>query len=67
MRYIVRKFIDASTVQEAIAKESETPIHDVYLKEGEEPKPRPSDTCSAVGFYLPAYEDPAIPSDRKKA
>jgi hypothetical protein len=52
VRYILRKFVDANTVLEAIAKEPTTPIHDVYLKEGEEPKSA-AGGCSAVGFSAP--------------
>jgi hypothetical protein len=38
MRYILRKFVEAATVEEALAKDASTPVHDAYLKEGEEPK-----------------------------
>jgi hypothetical protein len=48
MRFVIRKYIDATTVREAIDKEPETPIHDCYLKEGEEPpKSQPKDL---IGF-----------------
>lgn len=52
MRYIIRKFVDAQTVAEAISKEPQTPIHDAYLKEGEEPN-ESGGYCSAVGFGVP--------------
>ena len=56
MRYILRKFIDADSVLEAIAKEPAAPLHDVYLKEGEEPKPG-AGSCSAIGFFNPTEDN----------
>lgn len=38
MRFIIRKFVDAETAKEALEMEPKVPVHDVYLKEGEEPK-----------------------------
>jgi hypothetical protein len=49
MRFVIRKYIDATTVKEAIDKEPETPIHDCYLKEGEEPpKSQPKDQSDSA-------------------
>lgn len=56
MRYIIRKFVDAATVSEALRKEPETPVHDVYLKEGEEPHKGDS-YVNAVGFYCQPESD----------
>jgi hypothetical protein len=52
MRYIIRKFVDAKTVQEAMSKEQNTPVHDCYLKDGEQPKSE-NEGCSAIGFQIP--------------
>lgn len=38
MRFILRKYVDAENAKEALAKDRKTPVQDVYLKEGEEPK-----------------------------
>lgn len=57
MRYILRKFIDADSVAEAIAKAELTPIHDVYLREGEEPKRGDLSSCHAIGFSSPPVSD----------
>jgi hypothetical protein len=37
MKYILRKFIDADSVQDAVRKDRKTPVHDCYLKDGEAP------------------------------
>lgn len=70
MRYILRKFIDADSVSEAIAKAEATPLHDVYLREGEEPKRSEGSSCHAIGFSSPLSDtwrsDEVIGSDRKK-
>lgn len=71
MRYILRKFIDADSVSEAIAKAEATPIHDVYLREGEEPKRGEGSSCHAIGFSSPPVSDSwrsdeIVGSDRKK-
>lgn len=57
MRYIIRKFIDADTVEQALVKEKKTPVHDAYLKEGQEPDGRDGEGCSAIGFYVPAEDN----------
>jgi hypothetical protein len=50
MRFIVRKFVDATNVADALGKEPQTPVHDVYLKEGEEPKR--GDPKDLIGFRI---------------
>jgi hypothetical protein len=65
MRYILRKFVEAATVAEALAKDASTPVHDAYLKEGEEPKGGGgSSFVSAIGFALSPCDDG--PTLRKK-
>lgn len=49
MRFILRKFVDANGAAEALAMDSKTPVHDVYLKEGEEPK-RSTEIKDVIGF-----------------
>jgi hypothetical protein len=49
MRYILRKFVEAPDVAAALAMDSHTPVHDAYLKEGEEPK-RVDQLSPAIGF-----------------
>jgi hypothetical protein len=49
MRFIVRKFVDADTAKEALDKEASVPVHDIYLKDGEEPK-RDNSPKDCVGF-----------------
>jgi hypothetical protein len=55
MKYIIRKFVDASTVQEAIRMDRKTPVHDCYLKEGEEMHEQSS--TSAIGFHAEPESD----------
>lgn len=50
MKYIIRKFVDAETVQDAIKKDRRTPVHDCYLKDGEHPKDERLE--SAIGFSV---------------
>jgi hypothetical protein len=38
VRFILRKFVEADTAKQALALDRATPVHDVYLREGEEPK-----------------------------
>ena len=69
MRYILRKFVEAETVAAAVAKDATTPVHDAYLKDGEEPK-RGDGLTSAVGFSIPLDEsrlDGEIVGSRKKS
>jgi len=37
MRFILRKYVDAANAKEALRMDRKTPVHDVYLKDGEEP------------------------------
>jgi hypothetical protein len=55
MKYILRKFVDAATVAEALAKDSRTPVHDCYLKEGEHP-PECGGMVSPIGFAAPLQQ-----------
>lgn len=57
MKYILRKFVEAETVAAALLKDSSTPVHDAYLKEGEEPK-HPDGSVAAIGFRA----DPPAPA-----
>jgi hypothetical protein len=52
MRFILRKFVDANTVKEAVAMDRKTPVHDCYLKEGEEPD-KSSPPKDLMGFIHP--------------
>lgn len=66
MKYVIRKYVDAENVQQAIERESSTPVHEVYMKdEGELDKGKSSFT-NAVGFmfYPPSEEDSS--SGRRK-
>lgn len=69
MRYILRKFVDADTVEQAVALDKNCPVHDAYLKEGEQPKEPPS-SVSAVGFSVPNTDewrkDEILTSNAKK-
>lgn len=49
MRYILRKYVDAPTAKQALKLDRKTPVHDVYLKDGEEP--RKDIQTQAVGFH----------------
>jgi hypothetical protein len=60
VRYILRKFVEAGTVEEALSKDSSTPVHDAYLKEGEEPKGNTLFT-HAIGFSAPV--DGPVPDE----
>lgn len=50
MRYILRKYVEANSAAEALKLDRKTPIHDLYLKDGEEPK-TPTRT-DAIGFMV---------------
>ena len=67
MRFILRKYVDASHAAEALAMDRDTPVHDVYLKDGEEPK-REDKQKDLIGFVydgpIGPYEDE--PTMRKK-
>lgn len=57
MKYILRKYVDAKNAKDALALDKKTPVHDLYLKDGEEPKQ--GSTTTAVGFRVPvtSWED----------
>lgn len=63
MRFILRKYVDAQNAAEALAMDVGTPVHDIYLKEGEEPKR--NEAIRLIGFYLPAGSEKEI-EERKK-
>lgn len=69
MRFILRKYVDADNAKDALKLDRKTPVHDVYLKDGEEPKRKDGGSCSAIGFIHP--EEPSYgyvgePNCRKK-
>jgi len=51
VKYIIRKYVEASSAAEALKLDRKTPVHDLYLKEGEEP--RGSKVTLAAGFIVP--------------
>lgn len=56
MKFILRKYVDAASPAEALKLDRKTPVHDVYLREGEEPKTgAPKDL---IGFRHP--EEPSM-------
>lgn len=63
MRFILRKYVDASHAAEALAQDPSTPVHDVYLKDGEEPRRGGNDEKQKdlIGFVhdtpIGPYED----------
>ncbi len=57
MRFILRKYVDAENAKEALSKDRKTPVHDVYLKDGEEPK-RNDSPKDQIGFVHP--EEPTM-------
>ncbi len=61
MRFILRKYVDAANAREALSKDRKTPVHDVYLKDGEEPK-RNEQPKDLIGFALDT-ETPIGPYD----
>lgn len=54
MRFILRKYVDAENAKEALSLDEKTPVHDVYLKDGEEPK-KPESMKDLIGFRV--YQD----------
>jgi hypothetical protein len=64
MRYILRKYVDAPTAKDALKLDKSTPVHDIYLKDGEEPK-RDSTPKDLIGFWMPG-ENEEIYEMRKK-
>lgn len=66
MKFILRKYVEAATPAEAIKLDKKTPVHDVYLREGEEPKSgNPKDV---IGFWHDTEVGPYIGEEvaRKK-
>jgi hypothetical protein len=57
VKFILRKYVEADTPLAALAMDEKTPVHDVYLREGEEPKSggAPKDL---IGFMHP--EEPSF-------
>jgi hypothetical protein len=55
VRFILRKYVDADDAREALALDEKTPVHDVYLKDGEEPK-RDNAVKDCIGFVQKADE-----------
>lgn len=52
MRFILRKYVDADNAHDALSLDEKTPVHDVYLKDGEEPK-RNDAPRDLIGFRHP--------------
>lgn len=65
MRFILRKYVDAENASEALSLDSNTPVHDVYLKDGEEPKLRRTEVRDLIGFYLPPPQDEIYEAKKK--
>lgn len=63
MKYILRKYVNADSAKEALALDRKTPVHDLYLKDGEEPKERAF--THAVGFHV-APADESVPYEYQK-
>ena len=63
MKYILRKFVEAETVQDAIRLDRRTPVHDCYLKAGEQPS---ADMGYAIGFQTPRDSDVPYEMRRKR-
>jgi hypothetical protein len=63
MKYVVCKLIEADSVQEAMRKERKTPVHECYLKDGEEPKGY--ERTDVVGFAAPSEVDEVYEMRRK--
>lgn len=63
MKYILRKYVDAESAKEALALDRKTPVHDLYLKDGEEPKVQ--SFTHAVGFHAPIPDD-SVPYELRK-
>ena len=65
MRFILRKYVDALNAADALRLDATTPVHDVYLKEGEEPKR--IETVNLIGFRAPSISQDTIDERRKKS
>lgn len=62
MKYIIRKFVDAETVQDAIRLDRKTPVHDCYLKDGEQPEGGMN--TSLIGFQ--AHTESEVPYELRR-
>lgn len=53
--YLLKKFVRAKSATEALAKDKETPVHEVFLVSD---KPDHGDLLPAVGFHVvkPEFE-----------
>jgi hypothetical protein len=58
MRFILRKYVDANTAAEALELDKKTAVHDVYLKDGEEPE---RGGCGARSWILAGHGSRPIP------
>lgn len=54
--FVVRKYVMARTVKEALRKEPKTDVHEVFVDD-EWRKNRADRLSEAVGFYLPKTEE----------
>lgn len=67
MKFILRKYVEANSPAEALKLDRKTPVHDVYLREGEEPKTgAPRDL---IGFRFPEEQSlgyPGEPNGKKR-
>lgn len=50
-RYIVRKYVDARDVQDALRREPQAPVDDIFLDE------KPDGRTQAIGFVIPLDEE----------
>jgi len=51
--YVLKKFVRATSAAEALAKDTDTPVTEVFLTND-----KPSDGgAHAVGFHLPPFDD----------
>lgn len=57
VKYILRKYVEAESAAQALKLDHKTPVHDLYLKDGEEP--RQYNQTRAVGFSVPLETEDA--------
>lgn len=48
MKYIIRKYVTAKDAESALKLDKDTPVHDLYLKDGQEPDD--DKVTNAIGF-----------------
>ena len=65
MRFILRKYVDADNARDALALDESTPVRDVYLKDGEEPK-RSEAATNLIGFWHPGITGEQLYEAKKK-